>query len=248
MLSPTTRVDEIAPSIYRIHTPIDIPAGAFSFNQYLIADDEPLLFHTGPRKQFPLVRGALERVLPASGLRHIAFSHFEADECGALNEWLAVAPRARPVCGTIAAMVSVDDVADRPARALADGEELWLGERTVRWLDTPHLPHGWECGYLWETSTRTLLCGDLFTQPGAGDEPLTTRDVLELSEDFRAQMEYYALGPDTGRLIEKLAALAPTTLACMHGSAWSGDGAALLRELGRRLQPARARTAPSTSV
>ena len=236
--NPSTRVDEIAAGIYRINTPLAIPAGAFSFNQYLIVDDEPLLFHTGPRRLFPHVRRAVERVLPAARLRHIAFSHFEADECGALNEWLAVAPAAAPVCGTLAALISVEDVADRPPRALADGEELRLGAHTVRWLDAPHLPHGWECGYLMELSTRTLLCGDLLTQPGAGDTAVTTADVLEPSEAFRKQMDYYARGPDTGPLLEKLAAQAPTTLACMHGSAWSGDGASLLRALRRRLQPA----------
>ncbi len=234
--APDTRVDEVARGIYRISTPVEIPGGAFSFNQYLIADEEPLLFHTGPRKLFGAVRRAVDSVLPASSLRHIAFSHFEADECGALNEWLAVAPHAAPLCGAVAAMVSVDDVADRPARALADGEELSIGEHRLRWLDAPHLPHAWECGYLMELTTRTLLCGDLFTQPGEGRTPITQADVLGPSEAFRQQMDYFAHSRDTARLIGKLADQAPTTLACMHGSAWSGDGAALLRALGERLE------------
>ena len=233
-----TRVDEVAPAVYRIATPVTILPGGFSFNQYLVKDDEPLLFHTGPRRMFPLVREAIAAVMPVERLRYVAFSHFEADECGSLNDFLAIAPQAEPVCSQTAAMVSVDDVADRPARPLADGETLSLGRMRVRWLDAPHLPHGWECGYLMELSTRTLLCGDLFTQPGAGDDPVTTADVLEPSEAFRKQMEYYAHAPGTGQLLEKLAAQAPTTLACMHGSAWNGDGASLLRALRRSLQPA----------
>ena len=140
-----TNVFEVAEGIFRINTPVDI-AGGFSFNQYLIVDDEPLLFHTGLRKMFPLVQQAVASILPVEEVRYLAFSHFEADECGSLNEWLDAAPRASPVCSQIAAMVSVDDVADRPAKALADGETLSLGKHTVKWLDTPHIPHGWETG------------------------------------------------------------------------------------------------------
>ena len=152
-----TNVHEIAEGIFRINTPVQIPGGGFSFNQFLIVDEEPLLFHTGPRKLFPLVKEAVGTVIQATKLRHVAFSHFEADECGSLNEWLAVAPEAAPLCGTVAAMVSVDDVADRPPRALSDGEEVCLGTHTVKWLDTPHLPHAWECGFLMERATNTLL-------------------------------------------------------------------------------------------
>ena len=230
-----TNVHEIANGIYRISTPVQIPGGGFSFNQFLIVDDEPMLYHTGPRKMFPLVRKAVESVIPVSSLRHIAFSHFEADECGSLNEWLAAAPQSSPLCGSIAAMVSVDDVADRSPRALQDGEMVSLGKHTVKWLDTPHLPHAWECGYLMETSTRTLLCGDLFTQPGDKLAPLTESDILGPSEAFRQEMDYFSHTRNAAALLEKLAAEEPTTLACMHGSAWKGDGAALLRELGRRL-------------
>lgn len=230
-----TRVDEVAPAIYRISTPVTLLPGGFSFNQYLVLDDEPLLFHTGPRRMFPLVREAIAAVTPVERLRFIGFSHVEADECGSLNEWLAAAPDARPLCGSVAAMVSVDDLADRPARPLADGEVLSLGSKRVRWLDAPHLPHGWECGYLFEETTATLLCGDLFTQPGAEHAPVTEADILGPSEAMRAAMDYYAHSPGTRPLIEKLAATAPRTLACMHGSAWSGDGRGLLLELADAL-------------
>jgi flavorubredoxin len=231
-----TNVEEIASGIYRINTPVEIPGGAFSFNQYLVEDDEPLLFHTGPRRLFPFVSEAVGRVLPAERLRWIAFSHFEADECGSLNEWLALAPSAQPLCSTTAAMVSVTDFADRAPRALADGETLSTGRRTLRWFDTPHLPHGWETGYLGDESTRTLFSGDLFTQPGRGDAALTSDDILGPSEMFRGQVDYYAHSKNSGPLFEKLAAFEAQTLACMHGSAWRGDGAALIRELARAVE------------
>lgn len=233
-----TNVHEIADGIYRISTPVMIAGGpdGFSFNQFLIADKEPLLFHTGPRKLFPLVHEAVASVMPPERLRHIAFSHVEADECGALNEWLAAAPQALPLCGTIAAMVSVNDLADRPAHALEDGEAVWLGQHTVRWLAAPHLPHGWDCGFLMEELTGTLLCSDLFTQPGAQLPPLTESDILGPSEAFRHQMDYFSHTTHADALLERLAALRPTTLACMHGSAWRGDGAALLRALARSLR------------
>lgn len=226
-----TRIDEIADRIYRISTPVAAIPGGFTFNQFLIDGDEPLLFHTGLRKLFPLVSGAVGSVLPVERLRWIAFSHFEADECGALNEFLSVASRAEPLCGNVAKMVSVDDVADRPARGLEDGEEVDLGGHTVRWLDTPHLPHAWECGYLFETTSSTLLCGDLFTQGGDRHEPITESDILGPSEAMRDGMDYYAHAKNTRDLLEKVAATKPRTLACMHGAAWRGDGGALLRAL-----------------
>lgn len=229
-----TNVVEIADGIYRINTPVRI-AGGFSFNQYLLVDDQPLLFHTGPRKLFPLVREAVASVLPVERLRYIGFSHVEADECGSLNEWLAIAPQAEPLCGRVAAMVSIDDLADRPARALGDGETLALGRHVVQWFDTPHLPHAWECGFLMEASTATLLCGDLFTQGGDQLPALTEADILGPSEVFRRQMDYFSHTRLVRPMLERLAACRPTTLACMHGSAWRGDGAQLLRALADEL-------------
>ena len=228
-----TNVHEVAEGIYRINTPVVMEGepGGFSFNQYLVAGDEPLIFHTGPRKMFPLVREAVASVMPVERLRYIAFSHVEADECGSLNEWLAAAPQSSPLCGTIAALVSIADLADRPPRALADGETLSLGTHSVRWFDAPHLPHGWECGYLFEGKTRTLLCGDLFTQGGADLPALTESDILSPSEAFRQAMDYFSHTKQAGPLLERLASAAPATLACMHGSAWHGDGAGLLRAL-----------------
>jgi flavorubredoxin len=228
-----TNVHEIAAGIYRINTPVSMQGGPgqFSFNQYLILDDEPMLFHTGQRQLFPVVQEAVSRVMPVSALKYVALSHFEADECGALNAFLAAAPQSLPVCTRLAAMVSVNDYADRPARALADGEDLSLGRHTIRWFDTPHVPHAWECGLMMETTTRTFFCGDLFTQGGSGEVPLTETDILGPSEQFRKPLDYFAHAPQTKTTLERLAQNEPTTLACMHGSAWRGDGGALLRSL-----------------
>lgn len=231
-----TNVHEVADGIYRINTPVQIEGGGgFSFNQYLVMDDEPLLFHTGPRRMFPLVREAVASVLPVEQLRYIAFSHVEADECGSLNEWLAVAPQSMPLCAAIAALVSITDLADRAPRSLADGETISLGNHSLRWLDAPHLPHAWDCGFLTEERTSTLLCGDLFTQGGADCPPLTESDILGPSEAFRHRMDYYSYTKNGSELLEKLASTEPTTLACMHGSAWRGDGAQLLRALADAL-------------
>jgi flavorubredoxin len=231
-----TNVHEIAGGIYRINTPIQIPGGPdFNFNQYLVADDDPLLFHTGPRRLFPLVAEAIGKVLPLARLRYVAFSHFEADECGSLNDFLAAAPASVPVSSQVAAMVSVNDIAVRPALALADGEVLQTGRRAFKWLDAPHVPHAWENGFMMELTTRTLLCGDLFTQGGAGAVAITESDILGPSEAFRAPMDYYAHAPHTAATLEKLAREQPRVLAVIHGSAWRGDGAALLRALARSL-------------
>lgn len=233
-----TRIDEIADGIFRISTPLPpspaLPAG-FTFNQFLVRDDEPLLFHSGPRRLFELTRQAIEFVMPVADLRWIGFSHVEADECGATAEFLRVAPQASPVCGMIAKMVSADDLFEREARGLGDGEELSLGRHSIRWLDAPHLPHGWDCGYLFESTTRTLLCGDLFTQPGADHEPVTGGDILGPSEAMRAAMDYFAHAPDTGALLAKLAMTEPQLLACMHGASFQGDGAKVLGELSAAL-------------
>jgi flavorubredoxin len=209
----------------------DALPGGFSFNQYLVVDEMPLLFHTGPRRLFPLIRQQIETVLPLSKLRYVAFSHVEADECGALPDLLRAAPDARPVCSEVAALVSVSDLVDAPPLGMGDGQMLSLGRHELAWQSTPHLPHGWDCGYLFDTTTETLFCGDLFTQPGIGERAIVDADILMPSEAFRQKMDYFSHSPDTSRLIDKLASLAPKTLACMHGSAWRGDGAAMLRAL-----------------
>lgn len=235
--APHAFIDEIARDTYRINVavPPSLIPGGFSFNQYLVVDERPLLFHTGPRKLFRLVCEQIERVMPVSALRYIGFSHVEADECGSLGDFLAVARQAQPVCSTVAAMVSVSDLVDTPARALADGDLLDLGRHRLRWQATPHLPHGWDCGYLFDESTRALFCGDLFTQPGTGARALVSDDILGPSEALRRETDDFSYSRRTPVLIEKLAALRPELLACMHGSAWAGDGGALLRQLGRAL-------------
>lgn len=230
-----TSVHEVADGIYRISTPLPAVPGGFSFNQYLVVDDEPLLFHTGLKRTFPLVREAIASLMPVEKLRYVAFSHFESDECGALNLLLGAAPRAQALCSQVAAMVSVDDFSDRPPRPLGDGETVSLGRHRVRWIDAPHVPHGWETGFLMEETTRTLLCGDLFTQGGTGEIAVTESDILGPSEAFRKPMDYYSHSAKAGPILETLAACEPTTLACMHGSAWKGNGGALLRELARTL-------------
>ena len=254
MSAASTRIDEIADGMYRIHTPVppELAPGGFSFNQYLVLDDQPLLFHTGSRRLFSPVAEAISRVTPLAGLRYIAFSHWEQDECGGLNNLLAAAPRSEPVCSQVNAMINSDGM-DRPPRALADGEVLVLGRHRLRWLDTPHLPHGWESGLMFEETTATLLCGDLFTQPGTGDEPLVDTDILEPSEALRrGGLDYFAHGRDLPDQLERLAALGPRVLACMHGHAWTGDGAALLRALARAVcpvpEPRSPTTAPVTDV
>jgi len=236
MTNAITSIDKIAEDIYRINTAMpDMIPGGFSFNQYLLVDEMPLLFHTGPNKLFPLIREQIETVIPLSSLRYIAFSHVESDECGSLPEFLAASPQARPVCSQVAAMVSVADMVDVEPLAMADGQELSLGRHRLLWQSTPHLPHGWDCGYFFDTTTKTLFCGDLFTQPGLGEQPLVSDDILGPSEAFRSQMDYYAHSRDTPQLIDKLAHLEPDLLACMHGSAWKGDGGGLLRNLGASL-------------
>jgi flavorubredoxin len=232
-----TNVNEIADGIYRISTPIppdNIPGG-FSFNQFLIVDEDPLLYHTGLRKMFSLTLEAVRIVLPPERIRYIGVSHTEADECGALNDWLTTAPRAAPLCGKIAAAVSIVDLADRAPQSLADGEVLRLGTHSVKWFDTPHLPHAWDCGHMMELQTQTLLCGDLFTQSGDGNPAITEADILGPSESFRKNMDYYSHSKKAPVMIEWLANENPSTLACMHGSVWKGDGARLLRALAQEL-------------
>lgn len=229
-----TRIDEIASGIYRISTPVPpnpgLPHG-FSFNQFLIVDDEPLLFHTGQKRLFPLVRQAVETVMPLAKLRWISFGHHEPDEDGSLEAWLEAAPSARVARGAIGTMVTLEDDPSRPARTLADGEILELGQKRVRWLDTPHLPHGWDAGMMFEVTGRTLFGGDLFTQAGADLPAVTEGDLVGPSEGMRAAMDYFSNLKSAAAQIEKIASTEPQLIACMHGSSFRGDGAAALRGL-----------------
>lgn len=226
-----TKTHEIADGIFRLSTLVpDVTPDGFTFNQFLVVADEPLLFHTGMRGLFPLVSAAVAAVLPLDRLRWIAFGHVEADECGAMNQWLAAAPRAQIAHGTVGVEVSLNDLADRPPRALADGEVLDLGGKRVRHIDTPHVPHAWEARVLFEETTQALLCGDLFTHTGDGP-PLTTGDIV--GPAMRAEELFHAtcLTPTTGATIRRLANLAPRTLALMHGSSFAGDAPRALRDL-----------------
>jgi flavorubredoxin len=227
----TTKVDEIAPRIYRLSTLVpEIGPTGFTFNQFLLDDDEPLLFHTGHRSMFPSVREAIERILPVERLRWITFGHVESDECGAMNLLLAAAPRAQVAHGGLGCMVSLNELADRLPRALADGEIIELGDKRVRHIDTPHVPHGWEARVLYEETTGTLLCGDLFTHLGDGPA-LTEDDIVGRASDGEDAFSYSSLAPSTPATIERLAQLVPRTLALMHGSSFTGDCAGALRAL-----------------
>jgi flavorubredoxin len=229
------RVNEIADRVYRISTVVEeVAPGGFSFNQFLIDAPEPLLFHTGMRQLFPLVRQAIERVMPIDRLRWISFAHVEADECGAMNEFLAVAPQAQVAHSGLGCMVSVNDLADRPPRPLGDGEVLELGGgptgQRVLEIATPHVPHNWESHLLFEQETATLFAGDLFTQ--IGDlAPITDGDLIEGSIQAEEIFHATSLGPAVPATLRRLAELEPRTLATMHGSSYSGDGGALLRTL-----------------
>lgn len=210
-----TKIDEIANGIYRLSTlvPDIAPPAGLTMNQFLVLGDDPLLFHTGPRRMFPLVRSAVARVLPPERLRWITFGHFEADECGAMNDWLAIAPRAEVAHGQTACLVSLSDVADRAPRALGDGETIELGNgKRVRYLDTPHVPHGWEAGVLFEESTATLLCGDLFTQLGDGPA-VTDRDIVGPAIAAEDMFKFSSLNPNMGAAIRRLAGTAPRRCA-----------------------------------
>jgi flavorubredoxin len=232
-IAMTTRIDEIADGIFRLSTfvPEIAPPAGFTFNQFLVVGDEPLLFHTGLRRMFPLVRDAVARVIPPERLRWIGFGHYEADESGAVNEWLAAAPGAQAVHGHTGCLVSLNDTADRTPRMLADGEVIELGGgRRVRWIDTPHIPHGWDAGVLYEEASGTLLCGDLFTQLGDGPA-LTRADVVGPSIAAEDLFSFSSLNPGMGATIRRLAVLAPRTLALMHGPSFAGDGGAALTAL-----------------
>ena len=236
-----TRIDEIAKRVYRFSTfvpEIAAPAG-FTFNQYLIDAQEPLLFHCGPRMMYPLVSVALATLMPIDRLRWIGFGHVESDECGSMNLWLAAAPRAQIVHGQTACMVSLNDLADRSPRALANGEVLDIGGRRARYIDTPHVPHAWESGLIYEEITGTLFCGDLFAHAGQG--PAITKDSI-VAAAIAAEKAFQAtsLTPATGPTIRMLAALKPSRLAVMHGSCYTGDCAAALAELATYYETAHA--------
>jgi flavorubredoxin len=228
------RVKEIAPDHYSIS--IYVPEFNLRFNHFLIKDDEPLLFHTGMRQMFPLVREAVGRVIDPSTLQWISFSHFEADECGSLNEWLGVAPHAKPVCGLVEALVSVNDFSIRPARVLAHDEVLNTGKYRLRLRQTPHVPHNWEASLLFEEVTRTLLCSDLLTHKGdveaATESDIVGRAEASLIEDQKGPFaNAYPYTPLTDPILQELANLRPRQLALMHGSAFLGDGERALRDL-----------------
>lgn len=225
-----TRVDEIADGVFRFSTCVDDVPGGFTFNQFLLQAEEPLLFHTGPRGLFPFVSEAVSRVVPLDTLRWISWGHFEADECGSMNQWLQAAPNATVMAGALACMISVQDQADRPPRALDDGEVVDLGGKRVRLVATPHVPHGWEASLLFEETGATLLAGDLFTQGGDGPA-VTEGDIIEPSLASEDAFRYTAPTPLYGPTVRRLAELSPTTIACMHGSSFTGDGGELLRSL-----------------
>jgi flavorubredoxin len=228
-------ITEIAPDVFRLS--LFIPEANLQFNQFLVRDEEPLLFHTGMRAIFPMVREAVAQLIDPSTLRHISFSHFEADECGSLNEWLEIAPNAQAACSFVGAEVSVNDFASRPARSLADGETFSTGKYNFRFLHTPHLPHCWEAGLLFEETNRTLFSSDLFHQLGDVD-PLTSDSVIDrvrntfLEYDGGPFAGYMPYTRQTERNMQKLIDLKPATIAAMHGSSYSGDGSQALREFG----------------
>ena len=232
-------VDEIAPDTYRIST--YVPEFNLQFNQFLVADDEPLLYHTGMRGLFPRVLEEVSRVIDPSRLRWVSFSHFESDECGALNDWLGVAPHAEPVCSVVGALVSVNDFSARPARPLADGEVLATGRRRFRFLQTPHVPHCWEAGLMLEETEGTLLCSDLFTHTG-DVAPVTTSDVVGpfreglIADRGGPLAGAYPYTPQTDETLRRLAALRPKTLALMHGSTFVGDGESALNDLAAAMR------------
>jgi flavorubredoxin len=227
-----TKVTEISAGIHRLSTfiPEIAPPAGFTVNQFLIEADEPMLFHCGHRQLFPLVSQAVARVMPLDRLRWISFGHVEADECGSMNQWLAAAPQAQVVHGQLGCDVSLRDLADRPPRALADGETLDLGGKRMRWISTPHVPHGWEAGAFYEETDGVLFCGDLLSHVGEGPA-LTSSDVLGPAIGAEQAFRAMTMAPGTADILEALAGLEPTRLAIMHGSSFEGDGAAALRGL-----------------
>jgi len=227
----TPTVDEIAADIFRISTWIpDVSPEGFTFNQFLVRGQEPLLFHTGPRGMFPLVAEAVATVLPVESLRWITFGHVEADECGSMNMWLTAAPSSQVAHGALGCDISLNDLCDRPPRALEEGEVLDIGGKRLRQISTPHVPHGWEAQVLFEETTGTLLCGDLFSQVGA-PPALTTDDVIDPAMAAEEMFHATCLAPHTAATLRSLGDLEPSTLAIMHGASYRGDGKKALYEL-----------------
>ena len=231
-----TTTTEIAPDVYRIST--YVPVANLQFNQFLVKDDEPFLYHTGMRGIFPVVHEAITHIVKPKDIRWIGFSHFEVDECGALNQWLKIAPDAQTVCSQVGAVVNLNDFANRPPRGLAADEIFSTGKYRFRFRPTPHLPHGWDAGVFFEETQRTLFCSDLFHQNG-DVEPLTESDIVERARQALIEyqggflMDYMPFTPKTERLLREVAALEPRTLAAMHGSTFVGNGAQALHDLGR---------------
>lgn len=230
------KIDEIAPDVFRLS--LYAPDFNLQFNHFLVRDEEPLLYHTGMRRMFPAVRDAVARLLDPASLRWVGFSHFEVDECGALNEWLATAPRAQAVCSVVGCLVNMTDFASRPARGLTGDDVLETGRYRFRFRATPHLPHGWDAGVLFEETRGTLFCSDLFHHDG-DVEAVTETDILgrvvEALRHYQAGplMDYLPFTSRTQGMLDQLAAWHPRTLATMHGSTFVGDGARALRDLGR---------------
>lgn len=228
------KISEIEQGVHRIS--ILMPEINLQFNHFLVVDDEPMLYHTGMRRMFPQVLEAVGRIIDPATLRWIGFSHFEVDECGSLNDWLKVAPRAQAVTGTVGALVNLNDFAERPPRALAPDETFSTGRFRYRYRPTPHLPHGWDAGVLFEETQRVLFCSDLFHHDG-DVEPLTEADILGrvrsaiVAYQAGPLMDYMPYTPNTRPLLEGLASLKPRTLATMHGSSFRGDGGKALIEL-----------------
>jgi flavorubredoxin len=235
-----TQINEIAPDTFRIST--YIPEFGLGFSQFLVRDDEPLLFHTGPRAMFPLVRDAVATLIEPEKLKWIGFSHFEADECGALNEWQAIAPDATAVCSLVGKMVSVDDFApSRPAKGMTDGEELTTGKHTFRFIQSPHVPHCWEAGLLFDVTNELLFSSDLLHQNG-DVEPLTSNSVMDRVRQTLVEYQasplanYLPYTKKTGPTLKRIAALKPKTVATMHGSVFEGDGEKAILEYAEVLR------------
>ncbi|HKT52974.1 MAG TPA: MBL fold metallo-hydrolase [Caulobacteraceae bacterium] len=232
-----TKTFEIADGVYRFSTAVTgVGPGPFTFNQFLILADEPMMFHLGHRNLFSSVAEAVARVLPLSRLRHLSFGHVEADECGSINQWLAAAPNAQVLHSQTGCMVSLNDLADRPPRAAVDGEVIDLGGKRMRWIDTPHVPHGWEAGVVWEETGGTLFCGDLLTHGGDGPA-ITEGDICTPAIEMEDMFHAMSMAPNTRSVLHRLAELEPATLALMHGASFRGEGAAALRALADHYFP-----------